>query len=53
MSKTTKNNSNQKKQIKLKTLYPNNNCNNNKMSHTDFTWSTGKKKNFKKITKPA
>ncbi len=42
MSKTTKNNSNQKKQIKLKTLYPNKNCNNNKMSNTD---STQKKKN--------
>ena len=42
MSKTTKNNGNQKKQIKLKTLYPNNNCNNNKMSNTD---STQKKKN--------
>jgi hypothetical protein len=42
MSKTTKNNSNQKKQIKLKTLYPNKNCNNNKMSNTD---SAQKKKN--------
>jgi len=45
MSKTTKNNSNQKKQIKLKTLYPNKNCNNNKMSNTD---SAQKKKNLEK-----